>query len=348
MIFTRIVPVPLTEGQKIDAVKDKLIKIFKIDESKVEDFFSGKPQVLRKNSDLESCKKIIKSFKTIGAICVIEPEDEQSDISGIENEYPNKNIQSENNKAKVLNSAKEKLKNITSGAKEKYSVIKDEAKEKYTEISDEAKEKLKDIDTSELKDKSLKFFTTKIGIITGAIILIIVVWSLMPTTKTVSVTDTKDATSILKSEEEIKSEQLSALPEITDDVEFIKKNLKRIFSDKGFEITCFRLTDIFTYYITPAQEANGLEDVKRYAVRFAIKNKQMDKWIDIDEMKYKNENEFVGTLLWNDGNIQKDFLIDLQRWNGETQFSFTKEEFAENLNKSLDYINSPKKEEKEK
>ncbi|MBF0451662.1 MAG: TM2 domain-containing protein [Candidatus Magnetomorum sp.] len=57
-----------------DDVKAKLAKILKMSAENAEKLFSGKPIAIKKNADLETCKKIQAVFKKAGAICTIKKQ----------------------------------------------------------------------------------------------------------------------------------------------------------------------------------------------------------------------------------------------------------------------------------
>jgi len=64
----------ISENANQDDVKAKLSKVLKMSEEKAEKLFSGKPIVIKKNANLESCKKIQAVFKKVGAVCVIKKQ----------------------------------------------------------------------------------------------------------------------------------------------------------------------------------------------------------------------------------------------------------------------------------
>ena len=73
----------ISESASKDDVKAKLAKVLKMTEEKAEKLFSGKPVVIKKNANLETCKKIQAVFKKAGAVCVIKkqapPKTKQTD-----------------------------------------------------------------------------------------------------------------------------------------------------------------------------------------------------------------------------------------------------------------------------
>jgi len=68
----------ISEGADINEVKEKIGQSFKIDSSKIDELFSGKRMIIKKNSTLEICEKTKEAFERAGAICHIEAEKEQN------------------------------------------------------------------------------------------------------------------------------------------------------------------------------------------------------------------------------------------------------------------------------
>ena len=68
----------ISEGADINEVKRKIGQSFKIDSSKIDELFSGKRVVIKKNSSLEICEKTKEVFEKSGAIGHIEAEQDQS------------------------------------------------------------------------------------------------------------------------------------------------------------------------------------------------------------------------------------------------------------------------------
>ena len=67
----------ISEGADINEVKGKIGQSFKIDSSKIDELFSGKRVIIKKNSTLDICEKTKAVFEKAGAICHIEAEKEQ-------------------------------------------------------------------------------------------------------------------------------------------------------------------------------------------------------------------------------------------------------------------------------
>ncbi len=68
-------------GAKIDSVKEKMAKLFKLTDEQVNTLFSGKRQVVKKNIDNDSARKYKDAIENTGAVCLIEIE--EVDISGL-------------------------------------------------------------------------------------------------------------------------------------------------------------------------------------------------------------------------------------------------------------------------
>ncbi|KPA18941.1 membrane protein containing TM2 domain protein [Candidatus Magnetomorum sp. HK-1] len=64
----------ISESANQDEVKKKLAKILKMTDEKAEKLFSGKPIIIKKNADLEACKKIKAVFKKAGAVCAVKKQ----------------------------------------------------------------------------------------------------------------------------------------------------------------------------------------------------------------------------------------------------------------------------------
>ena len=172
--------------------------------------------------------------------------------------------------------------------------------------------------------------TFKRGII-GIIIILVVVWFLMPSKKSEIKSSIPEEDLIQRSAEMLKSEKLATNEETKDDYEFAVQNLRELFADKGYETTCFRLSAVSAYYITPAQEANGLESAYRLYIRFAIKNLITKKWVDLDHLDYYSfalayiEGVTSGIFCKKDEH-PRDVSVDISYWNGKRSFSFTDSE----------------------
>lgn len=69
----------ISEGADINEVKRKIGQSFKIDPAKLDELFSGKRMIVKKNSTLEICEKTKEAFERAGAICHIEEEKAQSE-----------------------------------------------------------------------------------------------------------------------------------------------------------------------------------------------------------------------------------------------------------------------------
>jgi Tfp pilus assembly protein PilE len=67
----------ISEGADINEVKGKIGQSFKIDPAKLDELFSGKRMIVKRNSTLEICEKTKEAFEKAGAICQIEEEKEQ-------------------------------------------------------------------------------------------------------------------------------------------------------------------------------------------------------------------------------------------------------------------------------
>lgn len=144
---------------------------------------------------------------------------------------------------------------------------------------------------------------------------------------------------IQKSEEMMKSSKLMALPELQDDFSMATDLIGHLFSSYGFETSAYRLTDVYDYYVTPAQEANGLRDPKRIAVRFALRRKSDSTWKDLSDMKTKEGKSLCFNLAgrneilvaeWRSKpgkfkQYENDILIDIATWNGERKAAITNE-----------------------
>lgn len=70
----------IVDGAQLSDVKNKLCTLFKSDISKIEKLFSKKSNIIIKNADIQTCKKLKKAAEKAGAIFIIEPHEErQSD-----------------------------------------------------------------------------------------------------------------------------------------------------------------------------------------------------------------------------------------------------------------------------
>jgi len=66
----------IVDNEDIVQVKKKISKIYRLNMKETEKLFSGKEFNIKRNSDLQSCKKMKNIFKEAGAICEIEQEQE--------------------------------------------------------------------------------------------------------------------------------------------------------------------------------------------------------------------------------------------------------------------------------
>lgn len=174
-----------------------------------------------------------------------------------------------------------------------------------------------------------------IGIALLILIVLVKLFSLgsSPATTTQIKTEKSGEDLVQKSEEMEKTEKLSSLPSVKDDFQFAVEHLKNFFKENGFETSVFRLTDVFEYYITPAQEANGLQQAKRLAVRFAIKTESDQQWFDLSSLKGQSwqpvtANQKHGGCPEDCG---KDVFFDLTVWNGKRQIDFTYKNMKDSL-----------------
>ncbi len=65
----------IADGHSVNEVKTALSGMYK-NPATLTSLFSGKSVVIRKNSDLATCKKIQQAFQKAGAICFIQKESE--------------------------------------------------------------------------------------------------------------------------------------------------------------------------------------------------------------------------------------------------------------------------------
>ena len=63
----------IIEGYNIDDVKSHIANLFKVDVTKIENYFHGKELIVKAGVDLQTAQKIQASFKKGGALCRIEP-----------------------------------------------------------------------------------------------------------------------------------------------------------------------------------------------------------------------------------------------------------------------------------
>ena len=63
----------ITAGANIEEVKKGLAALLKADSPKINSLFSGKPVIIKKDSDLKTCQKIKAVFEQAGAVSFIEP-----------------------------------------------------------------------------------------------------------------------------------------------------------------------------------------------------------------------------------------------------------------------------------
>lgn len=161
----------------------------------------------------------------------------------------------------------------------------------------------------------------------GVILLVVIILSRLfapgnpptiPVTKQATEKNAEDL--IQKPDEMVKSEQLTKLPSIQDDYQFAVDYLRKYFAENGFETSTFRLTDVSEYYITPAQEANGLQQAKKLTFRFAMKVKGAQQWIDF---------AYLGS---------NNMTLDMAVWNGERQINFTNNFLNTNLSEALERL----------
>jgi Tfp pilus assembly protein PilE len=61
-------------GADLGQVKQSLAKSLKIDPSATDRLFSGKPMIVKKDADLQSCERLQQAFKRSGALCEIEEQ----------------------------------------------------------------------------------------------------------------------------------------------------------------------------------------------------------------------------------------------------------------------------------
>ncbi|MGA1841512.1 MAG: hypothetical protein ACMUIU_12890 [bacterium] len=63
----------LEEGQNLTTVKKRLADLFNKDLSKIEEFLSHMPAIIKKNVDLDTALKYRETLKKAGAVCLIKP-----------------------------------------------------------------------------------------------------------------------------------------------------------------------------------------------------------------------------------------------------------------------------------
>ncbi|MGD9158298.1 MAG: hypothetical protein PVG39_07830 [Desulfobacteraceae bacterium] len=66
----------ISAGSNIEEVKEKVSKAFNVDASKIEQLFSGKRMIVKKNASHEECEAMKKIFEDAGAIACVEQETE--------------------------------------------------------------------------------------------------------------------------------------------------------------------------------------------------------------------------------------------------------------------------------
>jgi uncharacterized protein YbjQ (UPF0145 family) len=71
----------ITEGQNVEDVKERMMKLLKIDERAIGIMFAGGPVVVRKDVDQTTGQRYEKVFNAAGAKCRLEPKDTPPDPS---------------------------------------------------------------------------------------------------------------------------------------------------------------------------------------------------------------------------------------------------------------------------
>lgn len=174
------------------------------------------------------------------------------------------------------------------------------------------------------KDIANGFISANIKTIALIVLVIIVLSRLFaPTIPPVKQQENEVKTEelIQRSEEMVKSSKLTALPSVQQDFKMATELIKSWFAKHGYETSVFRLTDVYDYYITPAQEANGLRDPKRFAVRFAFRKKGDAPWQDLSVLGWYLPNKLK--------QYENDVLIDISTWDGERRAKFSVARFEE-------------------
>lgn len=67
----------IADGRDPDNVRRDFIRLFKIDQTRVEDYFSGKPIVLKKGLDHETASRLMKAMEHAGILCILENSTEE-------------------------------------------------------------------------------------------------------------------------------------------------------------------------------------------------------------------------------------------------------------------------------
>lgn len=75
----------VAEGFEVDEVKENIAEILEEDEEAIEDFFSGRTLVIKRDPSLSQCQKLRDVFLAIGAVCYIRDSEGQTESEIAEN-----------------------------------------------------------------------------------------------------------------------------------------------------------------------------------------------------------------------------------------------------------------------
>jgi len=174
----------IIEGAAVADVKKRLAALFKKDAAAIDLMFDGKPKTIKRNIDLETCRKIAGTLKKAGAKCSAVKV--KADLLGSKTQE--KKTPSEQTRGKVtddlITKGKEKLDHVEETARENLEKRKqkvkqidiDQHKERVGAAISKASKIVGNVNPANLKGK---FKRPMIIVLSGVVLVVVLLWSLM-------------------------------------------------------------------------------------------------------------------------------------------------------------------------
>lgn len=174
----------INEGAVLADVKKNLAALFKKDAAAIESMFDGKPKIIKRNVDLETCRKIAGTLKKAGVKCSAV----KVKVDTLSSKTQKKETPSEQTREKVtdelITKGKEKLGHVEETTKENLEKIKqkvkqidiDQHKARVGAVIFQATKIVGNVKPADLKGK---FKRPMMLAIAGVVLVVVLLWTMM-------------------------------------------------------------------------------------------------------------------------------------------------------------------------
>jgi hypothetical protein len=174
----------IIEGAVLADVKKNLAALFKKDAAAIESLFDGKPKIIKRDIDLETCRKIAGTLKKAGAKCsAVKVTADTLHSKAQKKEAPSKQTRKKVTDERIAQ-GKEKRGHVEETARESLKIIKqkvkqidiDQHKERVGAAITKASKIVGNVNPADLKGK---FKRPMILVLSGVVLVVVLLWTLM-------------------------------------------------------------------------------------------------------------------------------------------------------------------------